>query len=144
MGILRRRPVLRVELRPDEAFGLGEAAALQTALVGVLRAAERAARAPVAADLALEAGAGARVVAVWRNVVVGFVPPDHAPALHDRLAGAAGTRLVVAGWVHRDGDLWRVRAGPRPDDGFPPASAGADLLPPPPRRVLGIPLADQP
>ncbi|SFB22699.1 hypothetical protein [Cellulomonas marina] len=144
MAFFRRRDRVRADL--VEGFAVTEAVALQTALVGALRPAERASGAAVPAELVLEAGLDGRVVVVWRNAVVGFVPPARERELAVRVAGAGRALLTVAGAVHRDGPSgpWRVWAGPVPPAGFPRPAPDEDRLAPPPRRVLGIPLTDGP
>jgi hypothetical protein len=78
---------------------------------------------------------------VCRNVVVGFVPADRAPALStQREAAGRKARLVTPGLLHRDGDVWRVWVGPVPEGGIPATPAGTDTLATPEPTVLGVPL----
>jgi hypothetical protein len=122
-------------------FHAAEARALQTALVGVLAAAERATGRPVPVDLGVDAGRGDALVLVARNHVVGFVPEEHAPPLRDQRAAAGRrARLVVPGLLVLDGPTWRVWVGPEPAGAVPPAPPGLDTLPDPQPTVLGVPL----
>jgi hypothetical protein len=137
--ILSRRPRARAEIATG--FAATETRALQTSLVGVLAAAERATGAGVPVELLLEPGRDGRVVVVCRNVVVGFVPADRAPALStQREAAGRKARLVTPGLLHRDGDVWRVWVGPVPEGGIPATPAGTDTLATPEPTVLGVPL----
>jgi hypothetical protein len=137
--ILPRRPHARADVA--SGFLATEARALQTSLVGVLGAAERATGADVPVEVELEPGRDARVVVVCRNVVVGFVPADRAAALAgQRERAGRRARLTAEGLLHRDGDVWRVWVGPVPDGGLPPTPAGTDTLAAPEPTVLGVPL----
>lgn len=123
-----------------DGFVAGEAVALQTSFRAVLTAPERTAGEPVRAELQLEPGKGGRVVVVWRNVVVGFVPPAHEADLRGQRNRAGKDRLVSPGQVYRDGAVWRVWVGPRPPAGHRAPEPGADRLAAPPTRVLGLAL----
>lgn len=139
------RPLARwrpTEVRADvgAGFWVAEAPAMRHAIVGALTGAE-CARSAASATLVFETGAEERVVVVWRNRFVGFVPPSHAAPLRDRLATAGRARLVTEGQVlERDG-VWRVWAGPgAPDDAAP---GPADELAPPPPRIFGMVIRDE-
>jgi hypothetical protein len=122
-------------------FHATEALALQTALLGVLAAAERATGRPVPVELTVDAGRGDGLVVLCRNRLVGFVPEEHAPPLRaQRERAGRRTRLVLPGLLVRDGATWRVWVGPEPVGGVPPASDGLDTLPAPHPTVLGVPL----
>ncbi|ASR57043.1 hypothetical protein CBP52_16635 [Cellulomonas sp. PSBB021] len=134
----------------DDGFHIAEAPALQRAIVQVLGM-DRVGGVPVPAELQLEPGREGALVVVWRNMIVGFVPPERAGELTARLPGGRAVG-VVHGCVHpevhelpRDGDdrhgvLWRVWAGPVPET-FPEVPQGLDRLDVPERAILGIPLA---
>jgi hypothetical protein len=117
-----------------------EARALQTSVVEALTGVERAAGRPVPVELTVEPGRGERVVVHCRNLVVGFVPEDRAPALAEQVVHAGRARVVVPGVLFPDGALWRVWVGAVPADGLPVGEEGADRLPAPEATVLGIPL----
>lgn len=136
-----RLTAARVAADVGPGFHVAEAAALQTALHGVLTAAERASDRPVPVELRIEGGRDAAVVVVCRNQVVGFVPAGHRAGLRAQLAAAARrSRLVAPGVVFRDAGLWRVWAGAAPDAGLPPVPGGLDTLAAPEPTILGIPL----
>ena len=140
----------RVTLEVDDGFHVAEAPALQRAIVQVLGA-DKTGGVPVPAELRLEPGRGDALVVVWRNMIVGFVPPERAGGLAARLPGGRAVG-VVPGCVHpagpavpRDGagrprGLWRLCAGPVPR-GFPEVPEGLDRLAVPERTILGIPLS---
>ncbi len=140
----------RVTLEVDDGFHVAEAPALQRAIVQVLGA-DKTGGVPVPAELRLEPGRGDALVVVWRNMIVGFVPPERAGGLAARLPGGRAVG-VVPGCVHpemhdvpRDGDdrhgvLWRIWAGPVPEV-FPEVPEGLDRLAVPERTILGIPLS---
>ncbi|WP_454049797.1 hypothetical protein [Cellulomonas sp. Marseille-Q8402] len=122
-------------------FHAAEARALQTALVGVLAAAERATGRTVPVDLVVDAGRGDALVVLCRNQLVGFVPEEHAPPLRARRAAAGRrARLVAPGLLLLDGATWRVWVGPEPEGGIPPVPDGLDTLPAPHPTILGVPL----
>ncbi|WP_236123010.1 hypothetical protein [Cellulomonas palmilytica] len=139
----------RVPIEVDDGFHVAEAPALQRAIVQVLGA-DKVGGVPVPAELELEEGREGALVVVWRNMIVGFVPPDRTAELTARLPGGHAVG-VVHGCVHpevhevpRDGDdrhgvLWRVWAGPAPD-AFPEVPEDLDRLAVPERTILGIPL----
>jgi hypothetical protein len=120
-------------------FVATEAPALQQAFRSALRLGDPA-DGPVEAEFALQAGAAERVVVVWRNAYVGFVPTSHLASLRGQLVAAGRARLVAPGQVYRDGALWRAWLGPVPDGGPPPVGEGYDELEPPPPTIFGIPL----
>ncbi|WP_193311409.1 hypothetical protein [Georgenia satyanarayanai] len=116
-------------------FWVAEAGAMQRAIGTALGGADRS-RSVVAAHLELSAGAEGRVVVVWRNVIVGFVPPDHAPPLLPQIEAAGRATVVAPGRVvERDGQL-RIWAGEGEPTGRPPT----DELSPPPATIFGIAL----
>lgn len=131
----------RVGAEVAVGFHAAEARALQTALLGVLAAAERATGRPVPVDLTVDAGRGDGLVVLCRNQLVGFVPEEHAPPLRvQRERAGRRTRLVLPGLLVLDGATWRVWAGPVPEGGVPAAPDGLDALPAPQTTVLGVPL----
>lgn len=138
MRPFRRRPPVRAHV--GEGFLAAEAPALQRSFRAALHDAERAAGAPVAAQVDVARGAGERVVLAWRNVLLGFVPEAEVALLAAQVDAAAPAALVADGVVHRSGDVWRLWVGPPPADGFPPAPPGLDTLPVPPDTILGIAL----
>ncbi len=138
MSIFRRRR--RVEAETGPGFLAGEARALQTSVRQALTATERAGRQPTPVDLTVDTGRGTLLVVVCRNVVVGFVPEEHAAPLAAQHTRAAGAPLVTAGWLYPDGDLWRVWVGEAPAAGFPAAPPDADTMAAPEVTMFGIPL----
>ena len=137
--MFRRRG--RVDADVGEGFVAGEAAALQTGLAAALTGAERRETA-ARVGLSFETEDGSHVVIVCRNHTVGFVPPSHVESVLAQLVAAAGARLETSGQVYRDDVGWRLWVGPPPTDGFPAPEPGADTLPPPQRRMMGIVLPD--
>ncbi|MBD8063329.1 hypothetical protein [Oceanitalea stevensii] len=115
-------------------FWAAEAAAMQRAIVTALAGAERARSGAVPARLELSPGAEGRVVVVWRNVIVGFVPPDRAAPLRDQLAAAGKGTLVAPGSVVELGGQRRMWVGEGEPVGEPPA----DELAAPPTTIFGI------
>lgn len=138
MGLFGRHAEVPAEV--GDGFVAGEAVALQTSFQAALTGRERSAREPVLAELQLEGGKGGRVVLIWRNVVVGFVPPAHEVDLRGQLHRAGKDRLVCPGQVYRDGDLWRVWVGARPPAGAREPEPGTDRLAAPPTRIFGLAL----
>lgn len=138
MRLFGRRDAVPAQV--GDGFVAGEAVALQTSFQAALTGHERAAREPVAAELQLDPGKGGRVVLVWRNVVVGFVPPAHEADLRGQLNRAGKGRLVCPGQVYRDGDVWRVWVGARPPVEHPAPEPGTDRLSAPPTRIFGLAL----
>jgi hypothetical protein len=131
----------RVDAEVAVGFHAAETLALQTTLLGVLGAAERATGRPVPVDLVLDSGRGDGLVVLCRNQVVGFVPAEHAPPLRaQRERAGRRARLVLPGLLVLDGATWRVWVGPEPVGGVPGAPAGLDTLPAPHPTVLGVPL----
>lgn len=121
-------------------FHAAEAPAMQRSVLEALGLGARPAPTVVPARLHVEHGADARLVLVWRNVIVGFVPPDAAAPLAAALDGAGGATVVVDGAVHHLEGVWRVWVGPVPADGFPPVPEGLDTLTVPEDTILGVPL----
>lgn len=138
MTVFRRRPRVPADL--TGGFLALEARALQTSLIEALTGVERAAGRPVPVELTVERGRGDRVVVHCRNLVVGFVPDDRAPALAEQVEHAGRARLLVPGVLYPDAGLWRVWVGAVPADGLPAGDQDADRLPAPEATVLGIPL----
>lgn len=118
-------------------FWVAEARALQRAIAFALTAAERAA-ATAPATLQLAPGLEDRVVVLWRNHIVGFVPPAQTGPLRAQLAAAEGVDLVVAGHVIRHDGLWRIWAGHDVPGTPPPADDGE--VTPAPESIFGIPI----
>lgn len=136
---LTRRTRVTADVRPG--FPAAEAPALQTALAGVLTAAERATGRPVPVELTFDTGRGDVLAVVCRNRVVGFVPAEHAATVRAQRDDAGPRAVLVApGVLHADGDLWRVWVGAVPDDGPSAADPGSEALGAPEPTVLGIPL----
>lgn len=132
-----RRP--RVQAVVGGGFVAAEAPALQTSLVAALTTHERTAGHPVAVELLVEHGRGARLVLSARNVVVGFVPPDEVDLLAAQLPEGRA-QLVTSGVLYRVDGLWRLWVGHAPADGFPAVPDGLDTLPVPDPSIAGIPL----
>ncbi|NNH08725.1 hypothetical protein [Cellulomonas fimi] len=137
MRPFRRRP--HVQALVADGFLAAEAPALQTSIVAALDVRERAVPQPLRAELHVDRGAGDRLVLSWRNVVVGFVPPDRVAALAAQLPDRKAV-VVVPGVVHPSGDIWRVWVGEEPADGFPAAPEGLDTLPVPEPTIAGLPI----
>ncbi|ADG75140.1 conserved hypothetical protein [Cellulomonas flavigena DSM 20109] len=135
--LFRRRPEVHVDVT---GFHAAEAPAMQRSVLEALGLGARPAPTVVPARLQVERGADTRLVLVWRNVIVGFVPPDAAAPLVAALEGAAGATLVVDGAVHHVDGTWRVWVGPVPTDGFPPVPEGLDTLAAPDVTILGVPV----
>ncbi|MCM3659731.1 hypothetical protein M3148_01795 [Georgenia satyanarayanai] len=114
-------------------FWVAEAAAMQRAIITALAGAE-CSRSAVPARVELSPGAEGRVVVVWRNVIVGFVPPDHAAPLRGQLAAAGKATLVAPGLVVAAGGQRRVWVG----EGAPVGEPPADELAPPLTTIFGI------
>ena len=113
---------------------------MQRSILEALGLGARPAPAVVPARLRVERGADTRLVLVWRNVIVGFVPPDAGGPLTTALEDADGAAVVVDGAVHHLDGTWRVWLGPVPDGGFPPLPDGLDTLAAPEDTILGVPL----
>lgn len=131
----------RVESCPAEVgtgFVATEAPALQATIRSAFELGEGGG--PLAVELGFALGAAGRVVVVWRNRNVGFVPPDHLPDLRRQLGAAGGARLVAPGVVYHDGTWLRVWVGPAPQGPLPRPPAGYDLLPAPPTTIFGFTL----
>jgi hypothetical protein len=138
VSLFRRRP--RVAATLPAGFHAGEARALQTTVLEALTVVERAHGVPVPVEVEIEAGRGARLVVVARNLVLGFVPDAHTAALAAQRAAGGRARLVVPGLLVPADGLWRVWVGPVPEGGVPAVPAEADVLAAPEATVLGIPL----
>ncbi|MDD9206622.1 hypothetical protein PU560_09120 [Georgenia sp. 10Sc9-8] len=134
----RRRPV-ELEADVGEGFWLTEALGMQRSITAALTAPERHGRG-TSARLEFSLGLGDRVFVTWRNIIVGFVPADHAPRLRDQLAAVGKAHLLSDGRVYQHAQLWRIWAGPPlGDDPTPPPPEDGEIEPPPP-SLLGIPL----
>ena len=121
-------------------FHAAEAPAMQRSVLEALGLGARPAPPVVPARLHVERGADARLVLVWRNVIVGFVPPDATGPLTAALDEAGDATLVVDGAVHHVDGTWRVWVGPVPPEGFPPVPDGLDTLAAPEVTILGVPV----
>ncbi len=113
---------------------------MQRSILAALGLGDRPAATRVPARLVVDRGADDRLVLVWRNVIVGFVPADAAPPLADALAAAGDATVVVPGVAHRVDGTWRVWVGDVPEDGFPPVPEGLDTLAAPELTILGVPV----
>lgn len=138
MALFRRRPEVAADV--PVGFCAAEAPAMQRSILAALGLGDRPAAAVVPARLHVEHGADERLVLVWRNVIVGFVPADASPPLRAALEAAGGASLVVRGAVHRADGTWRVWVGEVPADGFPPVPDGLDTLAAPELTILGVPV----
>ncbi|MBU4336890.1 MAG: hypothetical protein KJ548_09980 [Actinobacteria bacterium] len=119
-----------------EGFVATEAPALQATIRSAFVAGEGAA--PMAVELTFAPGAAGRVVVVWRNRNVGFVPREHADDLHRVLTQGQHVRLVAEGRLYHDGSWWRIWVGPDPVGPLPVPPAGYDELPPPAPTIFGF------
>lgn len=137
MRLSRRR---HVAVDVPDGFHAAEAPALQRTFRTALDGRERGDGRPVPATLDVTRGLEGRVVLTWRNLVVGFVPPERAATFADALPDDGRTVLTVPGVVHRVDGLWRVWVGDVPADGFPPVPDGLDTLAPPEQTIGGIAL----
>ncbi|TNC17457.1 hypothetical protein FHE66_10325 [Georgenia sp. 311] len=135
MSLFRRTPP-PVPADVPEGFWCAEARALQRSVAE----ARRTSRAPgeTRAELLLQDGAEGRVVVLWHNVIVGFVPAEHAPELRGQLAAARPASLSAVGHLLEHEGLWRIWVGPRWPGERPPR-VPPDELGPPPDTILGIP-----
>lgn len=138
MSLFRRRAEVPAEVAVG--FHAAEAPAMQRSILAALGLGERPAAAVVPARMRVERGADDRLVLVWRNVIVGFVPAQYAPPLAAALVDADGSALVVGGVVHPDGRTWRVWVGDVPPEGVPPVPDGLDTLAAPELTILGVPV----
>ncbi|QAY70507.1 hypothetical protein [Xylanimonas protaetiae] len=139
MKVLRPRVV--AELR--DGFVATEAPALQVSIRAALQPGERGSE-PVSADLRFAPGADGRVVVLWRNRHVGFVPPSHREVLAAQVAAAGKATVQAEGCVYRDGGVRRVWVGPLPAAGFPRVEPGYDELPAPETTLFGFSLKRPP
>lgn len=121
-------------------FHAAEAPAMQRSILAALRLGDSPAATTVPARMHVERGADDRLVLVWRNVIVGFVPAEAAPTLASALDAAQGATLVVPAAVHRPDRTWRVWVGEVPSDGFPAVPDGLDTLAAPETTILGVPV----
>jgi len=138
MVLFRRRPEVPADV--GAGFCAAEAPAMQRSILAALGLGERPAAAVVPARMHVERGADERLVLVWRNVIVGFVPADAVGTLDAALEAAGDAALVVQGCVHRTDGTWRVWVGDVPAEGFPPVPDGLDTLPAPELTILGVPV----
>jgi hypothetical protein len=97
---------------------------------------------PMAVELTFTPGADGRVVVVWRNRIVGFVPDPHAAVLRRQLDASDRAHVVADGRVYDDGTWWRVWVGPDPDGELPVPDAGYDELAPPIPSIFGFSLGE--
>ncbi len=136
----RHRPVVvpPESLGPFDGFTAADAPALQRSFDTALHVRERAARGDVVTTVEISRGAGERVVVSWRNLVVGFVPPDRVAPFDAVLPADLRAHVVVPAVVHPVAGLWRVWVGEPPADGYPPPPPGLDTLPVPEDTMLGI------
>jgi len=124
-----------------DGFEASEGRALQRSLTAALLAHERAARHDLPILLEIGRGSGDRPVVIWRNLIVGFVPPDRAMQLEQLLPDGPRGVVTVRGFARRSGGLWRVWVGKMPDEGLPaPTATHLDTLPEPEFTIFGIPL----
>ncbi len=138
VALFRRRP--EVPAHVEDGFSAAEAPAMQRSILEALGLGDRPAPAVVPARLRVEGGADGRLVLVWRNVIVGFVPPGATAPLAAQLAAAGDATLVAPGAVHHVDGTWRVWVGAVPTGGFPPVPEGLDTLAPPETTILGVPV----
>ncbi len=123
-----------------EGFEAAEGRALQRSITAALLTSERADGQDVPDLLQIGHGSGDRLVVIWRNLVVGLVPPECVKQFDQVLADKPRAVVAVRGVVHLSGDLWRVWVGDLPGGGFPESTAHLDTLPAPEDKVLGIPI----
>lgn len=117
-------------------FVVAEAPAMQRSIVDVLGTSARV-HEPVGAELSFDEGADDRVVVVWHNRNVGFVPASHAMALLEQRRAAGRAPLVADGNAFWDGTLWRIWVGP-PTSTPPPVDPWDDELQAPPLSIFGV------
>jgi len=117
-------------------FVAAEAPALQVAILAALGGMQRG-HPTVVAELAFTRGAEGRVVIVWHNRFVGFVPQSHEDLLLAQVQAAGANGLTTQGQFYYDGTLWRVWVGP-PPDGMPEPEPGMDELPSPATTIFGF------
>ena len=133
----RRPPAPLVEI--GEGFWVTEAPALQQGIRSALTAVETA-RQTAPAELSVERGRDERLVVLWRNFIVGFVPEAHLPPLREQLADHS--RVTIRGSAHLHGDEWRIWAGPTwPAVQGPPAYPQPTITPAPP-AIFGVQLGN--
>ncbi len=113
---------------------------MQRSLLEALGLGDRPAPAVVPAQVLVEPGADDRLVLVWRNVIVGFVPPSSTPDLATQLADAGDAALVAPGVVHHVDGVWRVWVGAIPARGLPAVPDDLDTLSAPELTILGVPV----
>lgn len=111
---------------------------MQQMIAGTRSSGERR-LAVVPARLRFTAGIEGRVVVLWRNTIVGFVPEDRAGDLRRQLTEAGAAHLVADGEVRGHSGLWRVWVGSWPDGPVP--APAADEIVPAPTRIFGIPVS---
>lgn len=131
----RRRPAPPAEV--GEGFWVTEAPALQQGIRSALTAVETA-RQVAPAELTIEKGADERLVVLWRNFIVGFVPESHLAPLGRQLEDHE--RLTTRGAAHLHGREWRIWAGPPwPADQGPPPYPQPTIQPAP-AAIFGVQL----
>ncbi|MGY4645316.1 hypothetical protein [Cellulomonas sp. URHB0016] len=135
---LRPRADPPLEIRVAEGFLAAEAPALQRSFVAALHPRERHDHADVPDLLEIGRGAGDRLVVIWRNLVVGFVPAERAPQIEAALPAGPRAGVTVRGVVHQAHGLWRVWVGDGPADGLREPPAGLDTLPVPEDTIFGV------
>ncbi|MPV51324.1 MULTISPECIES: hypothetical protein [unclassified Pseudactinotalea] len=123
-----------------QGFWASDAVGLQRAILSLLSAVDRR-RGGLSGRVEFTAGAEGRVVVVWGNRIVGFVPPAHAGSLHAQLGEADPAALVADASIRRYEENWRVWVGPEwgggGGEGGP--EEPIDELDAPPPTILGIP-----
>ena len=129
----RRRPAPPAEV--GEGFWVTEAPALQQGIRSALTAGETA-RQTAPAELHIEQGREERLVVLWRNFIVGFVPESQLPALRRQLADHP--RLTIRGAAHLHGREWRIWAGPPWPVSPPPYPQ--PTIEPAPAAIFGVQL----
>lgn len=112
---------------------------MQRTVVGALRSLETGMEA-IPARLQFSRGAEDHVVVLWRNVIVGFVPPTHRDELRRQLDDAVTAPLVADGHVRRHDGVWRVWAGPAWPVAEGPPQPPPDEIDPPSNAIFGFPL----
>lgn len=140
MSIFGGRRPEPVPAELGDGFWITEAPALQRTIRNALKSRERS-KPTVPAELTFEPGRG-RVVAIWRNQLVGFVPDERSADLQRQLDLAGRARLTGPAEVHQVAGEWRIWAGPWPQDELPPPYP-AGRIAPAPRQIFGIQLNDR-
>lgn len=135
----RRKPEVRADV--GLGFWVKEATALQRAIAEIKAApAEPDTHANI--DIEFTAGADNRVVTLWRNTIVGFVPDREVPGLQRQLKDAGPARLVSEAHLTKYDGLLRIWAGPWPGkDNLP--TPPPDEIEPEPNKIFGVPFGNQ-